>query len=585
MMSNVKTQAEFIREYNDTHREQFNDELFNRNDDKFIEYIEKVILSCERDKYFTLKVQKFTVVDSYEEIIRLLREQETIKTNSKNKDTNRYDYIALNDSDVRLLVVDWYMWVPNPKKDKSGKDGEHDKTLRVLIMVPRYVNKYYIRLFGTLYSQKYQIVDGSTYNNSNKEKAKSQNVNLKTIFMAVRLYRFKADLVTTKGEEVRCIFYMSAIFNKMVPMMKYFLAKFGLVNTMGRLGVPFLTVTDTDPDDDNLYTFNSHNIYVSLPKYIYENDIVAQSLLYTVYMIINDETTVDDLFKSEYWVLDLGRSYNSKNPTKGESALYSLECIYDLLTKDALRLPENQKRDIYDVLTWMMREFSELRRKDNLDAGAKRYRLEDYAAMLYGMKLSTGLLRISDDGYDVQLSQIEKSIYTFPDYLIRVLSRDQLVNAKNTVNDLDAFTALKCTYKGISGLGESKTSAIPIEYKQVNPTQLGRIDLDSSSANDPGMTGMVCPMADVYENYFSDFSEPNTWREEMKVLINEYKKKRGLKEVFTLQRELGMNPDVAAEAVVNENIERINQILPFVIGVDQSMIDVSPVVYPFKIES
>lgn len=578
MMENkVMSQREFIRKYNEEHREDFNDDLFVRDNDRFIEALKKVILSCERDRYFILKVKQFTVVDSYEEIIRLLKEQEKIKSDHKDKYVNRYDYIAVQDSDIRLLVVDWYMWVPNPKKDKDGNEGPHDKTLRVLIMVPRYVDKYYLRLFGTLYCQKYQIVDGSTYNNSQKENAKSQNVTLKTIFMATRIYRFKQEFLTTRGDKLPCIFYMSAIFNKMVPVMKYLLARFGLYETMDRLGVPYLRITDHDINDDEWYTVNVHQVYLSLPKYIYENDITAQSLMYTIYNAVVAETTVDELFTVKYWVDNLGASFNSKDPNKGESVLFSLENIYDLLTKESIRLPENQKKDIYDILVWIIREFSELRKKDNLDIGAKRIRLEDYAAMLYAMKLSVGLFRISDNGADTQLSEIEKSIFTFPDYLIKVLTRDRLVNSKNSVNDLDCFSALKCTYKGVSGIGENKDNSVAIEYRQVNTSQLGRIDLDSSSANDPGLSGMLCPMSDMYDNYFSDYSEPNTWREELRGMLKEYKKQQGLKEVYTLQRSIGMPVDAAKEIMVDENLARTNMIMPFIIGVDESMIDISPV--------
>lgn len=576
--NHVMNQREFLRKYNDAHREQFNDALFERNDDKFIEYLEKAILSCERDSYFKLKVHAFHVVDSYEEILKLLREQESIKSESKDKSINKYDYIMLNDSDVRLLIVDWYIWVPNPKREKNGAETPHDKIVRVYIMVPRYVNKYYMRLFGNMYAQKYQIVDGSTYNNSQKLNAKSRNNSLKTFFMATRIYRYKQKFQTTKGEELNCVHYMSAIFNKMVPAMKYLLAKFGLYETMARFGVSYLRVDSEDINDDDFYTVNTHNVYISLPKYIYDNDIVAQSLMYTVYATVKDDSvTAEDLFSTEFYTKSLGIEFNSKDPNKGRSVLNSLENIYDIPTKESIRLPENQKKDIYDVLVWIIREFTELLQKDNLDTSAKRVRLEDYVAMLYVMKISSGLFRISDIGENIQISDIEKNIFTFPDYLIKVITRDTLCNVIDTVNDLDAFTALKCSYKGVSGIGENKADAVAAEYRQVNPTQLGRIDLDSSSANDPGLTGMICPMTTLYDNYFSDFSEPNNWREEVKSMLTEYKKAKGLKEIYTLQKEIGVYVDPAAETVVKENLEKTDMIMPFIISVDDSMISVSKV--------
>ena len=47
-------QAQFMREFNDRHREKFEPELFERSNEEMIESIHQVLLSCETDKYFTL---------------------------------------------------------------------------------------------------------------------------------------------------------------------------------------------------------------------------------------------------------------------------------------------------------------------------------------------------------------------------------------------------------------------------------------------------------------------------------------------------------------------------------------------------
>ena len=58
-------QNEFIRQFNDKNREPFNDKWFDRSDDEIIEELKKVILSIERNRFFTLKVKQFQVVDDY----------------------------------------------------------------------------------------------------------------------------------------------------------------------------------------------------------------------------------------------------------------------------------------------------------------------------------------------------------------------------------------------------------------------------------------------------------------------------------------------------------------------------------------
>lgn len=567
-------QQELIRKFNDENRASFNEKLFERSDDEIIQMLEKVILSCQRSKYFTLKVQNFTVVEDYPTIMKMLREQESIKSDSKDKDFNRYDYIALKDSDIKLLVVDYYIAVKYPKKENQG-----EKTLRVLIMVPRFVDKYYFKIFGNYYCPKYQIVDGSTYNNANNT-AKCQSVTFKSLFMATRIYRYIVDFkFENTSVPVRGIYYNSSIFNKMVPVMKYILAKYSLLDTMNALGISEFYVTDKNPNNDDWYTLKKHKIYLSMPKYIFDNDPVAQSLMYTVYLsITNKDYTADMLWKQIYWLKSLGESYNSKFPEKGMSVLESLESIYDIPTKESLRLPEEHKKNIYSVLIWIIREFSELRQKNNFDIGVKRLRLAEYIAALYAVKIAKGMFTFSDEGEKIQISQIEKRIFTFPDYLLKAISRDRIMVSKSNVNDLDAFGALKWTFKGISGLGDTKDSAIPSGYKQVHPTHLGRIDVDSSSPNDPGMSGMLCPMAKTYDNYFSDFSEPNNWRNDVRDMLNEYKKMKNLKQVYILQKEIGLVPDDTKLESIEETENIIEEkIMPFIIGVDESMIDIAPV--------
>ncbi len=552
-------QYSFIREYNDKNRPQFNPELFNRSDDAIIEVLKKVILSIERDRYFIIKVMNFSVVDDYQQIRTLLREQEKFKSKNKNKQKidDKYNYIPLKDSDIRLLIVDYYLEVPNPKEGSP-----RSKNLRVLIEVPKIVDKYYFRIFGNIYSSLYQVVDGSTYNNSNSANPKSQNIAFKTLFMASRVYRYIEKLKMTNGETKECIWYMSNIFKKNCPLMRYLLARFGFYQTCQLLKVNDLYISDHDIEKDDYYTVKKNNMYISLPKYIYDNDPVAQSLMYTVYNSVTRETSLNNIYTLEYWLAVLGDSYNNKTIEKGLNVLDSLESILDIPTQENLKLAEECKKDIYDIIIWILREFNELRKKDNLDISTKRIRYEEYFGAIYAIKLATGLYRISDEASKLQIDRLEKAIYTFPDYLLKQISKDSLVNYNNSVNDMDAITALKFTYKGVSGVGDGNTASIPVNYRQVHPTHLGRLDLDSSTANDPGLSGMLCPMAPIQNNFFSDYKEPNNWRAEVDQVLNQYAQLEGLKQALEYQGSInGMNVEEQRLAVIQDTLNSIEKLI------------------------
>jgi len=533
-MSNRLSQGQIIHDYDNEYREKFNEELFVRSDNDIIEELKKVILSCQRDKFFTLKVDSFTVVEDYNEINNILfKYDEQFKNKNKRKE-NQYQYINLKDSDIKLLIVRYYIAI----KD----DYEY---VNVIIAIPRIVNKYYFRISGNIYSAMYQIVDASTYNNSTSN-SKKHSVTLKTMFMPIRLYRNFQPLKTTNGETIKTTFYLSRIFNKSLGALKYILAKYGLYGAFDMLGIYCVTLTQEDPHDENVYTFMKNDIFINVPKMIFDADAVVQSLVATLYKSIIKDTVYENMFTIEYWIRSISLEFNNNSLEKGISILDSLESIYDISTRESIRLPEEEKSNIYLILRWMIREFSNLKTKDNLDISIKKIRCSEYIASLYAMKISKGIYRVSDMAKKASKDNIRRAISTVPMYLLGAITKCKLVNYVNMVNDIDALTALKFTYKGISGLGESNNSSIPDIYRALNISHLGRIDPDSSSATDPGVTGTICPLTTLYNGSFSDFQEPNFWEKEFSEIMNNYKTVTGRKEAIIFKKEI-LNQETISE--------------------------------------
>ena len=383
-MNNI-TQRAFLKNFIENNREKFNEQLFIRHEDSIIEDLKKVILSCQRFRYFTIKVHQFKVIDDYNEIMQILYNyEENLNKNKSKKRDNPYDFVDLKSTDMKLLIVTYYI--------ESKSKFEY---VDVIIAVPRIVNKYYFRISGNIYSALYQVVE-STYNSSTSATSKKDNITLKTIFTPIRIYRNNVSLLTTSNEEVKCVFYTIRTFNKSFNSVKPFLARAGFYNGVEYLGIKYVTISKEDPHDDNLYTFEKHGIYINVPKYIFDNDVYTQSFVYGVIIAINKECTYSNIFSRYYWLKLLGEDFNNFSVEKGISILDSLETIYDLLTKDNLKLPEEHKSNIYAILRWMLREFPSLMAKDNLDVTTKRIRFSEYIASLYAMKLSKGIYRISD---------------------------------------------------------------------------------------------------------------------------------------------------------------------------------------------
>lgn len=544
-------QKKMINEFNTNNRYKFNNKLFVRSDDELILALKNVIYSCERDGAFIIKVLNFQVIENYDDIISIMRQYEDSLINKKkqqeeqttedeqtkkkiqpssNKKDNIYDYINLKDSDIKLIRIDYFIQI------NEKKEGLVNNTITVYLAIPRLIDDFYYRINGKMYSAMYQIVDASTYNNTGSKK-KEQVVTLKTIFTPIRMARYVISLKTINNEVVNCTYFISSIFKKSLLVMKYFIAKMGFYESQRFFNIRDIEIMDDISyiDTTKYYIFEQRGMYIVVDRYLYDNVQIVQSYVYTVYNTIAYMKNVpyENMKDKDIWLKALGGEFTSfKNDDssttdviveKGKSVLSSLEFVYDKLTKEDLKLSKEDKEDIYCILRWMMYEYQALRNKDNLDISTKKIRWAEYLAAMYATRLSTRIYNISDQGRDANLNSIRKAIQTPPMYLIKEMTKSgcKLVNYVSCVNDMNSIIALKYTYKGISGIGE-RSNSISHAYRNIHPSHLGRVDVDSSSNSDPGISGTICPLSQLYDGHFDDYEEPSTWKNDMAKMMDMY---------------------------------------------------------------
>lgn len=579
-----KNQREFIAYFNKKHKIKMNPVLFQRSEDDIIEELKKVILSCERcNEFFRIKVNGFSVVEDYSEINKILYDyyEHSVRNKSKTKKRdNPYAGINLNDSDIKLLIVDYFVEVFNKNNATmypfSSKPIPTEENFKVIIAVPRIVDKYYFKINGIMRSTLYQIVDGSTYNNSNSSSS-IPNISFKIVFMAVRVFRYYLTLETVDGQEVRLTQYMSNIFSKTTTACKYILAKYGFNGTMDFLGIKDVFITRTPIENPNMYCFyRADNIYISAPKYLVDNDLMTQTFIASVYLSLIPGMDYEQCFNNKFWTRSLGGDFNGTQPdkmlaildgsdntitdtySKGCSILDSFENIYDISTKESIRLPEEEKATMYHILRWILREFNNLRKKNNLDVSIKKIRFAEYIASIYAIKVARGIYRVADMNSKITTSSIRRAIKTDPMFLLNSISKSNkssLAPYRNIVSDMDSIVALKFTYKGIAGLGERSDKSIPDIVRYVHPSHLGILDLDSSSDGNPGITGTISPFTSMYDSYFSDYEEPNTWEEKYAEMYKEYKRVNGIKEAIIFKQQvLDLTEEDKEKLVVAEEV-------------------------------
>lgn len=590
----------FMHDFNDKTKEHFNKHWFERNDEDLIEGMKQIILSCERDRYFTLKVLGFEVIMDYETIQLILYNYYNSKTKNGKKIDNDYDYINLKDSDIMLLKVLYYVklnTVPEKSDDdpideesqQKQKDERTEGQVEIYIALPRYVNKYYFRILGNYYSPLFQIVDGSTYNNATSN-SKVQTVTLKTNFMPIKIYKQTMDVVDiVDGIPRKGTIFTSYIFSKKTDAILFLLGRYGFYGALEFLELSYIFVLDPNKDElldtEKYYHFydDSKKIIVAVSKLLFDKDLVTQSFVCTILRNCKQLQTVDEIYDPRYWVITLGANFKSDSLEKGIPVLDSFESIYDIRTKNSIRLPIEDKADSYRILRWIIREFNFLRARDNVNISTKHPRMADeYIPAIYAMKISKNLYRISDKGKKINFKDILRVIDIAPDYILKNINSANLVDYVNLVNDNDAELALSFTYKGISGLGDTarkksgspgvptkeqkSSSAVPLIYRSVHPSHLGKIDLDSSTASDPGLSGIICPMAKIHEDgSFSGYQEPNEWKKFYMDALAELKQMYNVQEVISLRKKMGLTFDYVKEALVQEAINSYQKLIPSIV--------------------
>lgn len=527
-----KTYGAFLKAFNEKHREKFNENLFRRSDDDVVRELSNVIYNLNRDTpFYTIEVRGITKIDNYEECQQKLMQNEidrikssTSRAKIEKEIRDKYARIVLKDTDFFLLVINYHI-VLKQEDPATGKYQEED--LEVLWKVPRYVDKYYYRIQGNNYVQVSQIVDGSTYNNTGAV-AKHENVTMKVMYMATRVYKMDTNIKVTNPEgKIKCHFYNSKIFSKWVPITLYLFAHWGMYTTMCNLHLNGLIEVgwDEKPEETH-WNVKAGNIIISVPKGLYEQNVVLQTLVYTIQSSIKRTDRPEDLRNVEFWLKALGASYAVETIDKGVEILASLSTIYDKSTQETLKLIPSHKEDIYQILTWVICEFDALRQKDNMDLAYKRKRSAELTAALVAGQKTKNMYRISN-GRGIDMPMIIKALRDDPNILIKRITKDKLFNYQNICNDMDVWDALKFTYGGLTGIGVSdngETSAtVPMSCRSIHPSYIYRLDQAYSVATNPGMTGLIVPFCDMDERgLFSPKAEPDSWRRHTDLMIRRY---------------------------------------------------------------
>lgn len=495
------------------HSEKFPDRRFNENliysnrNEELVRYIIMVLKDYERLGPYKMKSAILITDERKIDINKFEMEKFMYKKQLKEMLDNTR---SIADSRYNLLEVVFEINLEGKTKEKT-----------INLLIPKPYNVYYYLINSNKLYPIYQVVENSTY------VMNGDTVVLKTLRTPIRVIKSEVEVEDTKGNVWKLNNFTYEIkYGKQgtsLPPILYFLAKDGLIDGLTYLDVTeFIRILKYEiPDSEDIVVFKLGNsLYCHVDKNRLETDKYLQSI---IAMLMNKEIigTKDgiDILNRDHWIKKLGKKFTTSTlantlQKKGESSLYSLDISLDFITQENLRLEPENKQDMYAVLRWILQNFDSLLEKDNYNLSNKRVRIAEYLAAEIVNEVSIKLYKLLKES-KVDMTKLENALSIKPTHLIYKMQESPLLKYDNSVNDMSVFDTLKYTTKGISTLG-NKTNKVPDSYRRIYPSHMGRLDISTSSNGDPGLSGNLCPINNMSNNFFDDnMVEPETYKDNL----------------------------------------------------------------------
>lgn len=370
-----------------------------------IEYIKDVWKSLEVVKNIEILGFDYNEDESNIDINRYIR------TRGKKKSAKeRVKYKFINDERYAVLTVRYK--VTAKAEDAKPDESKMKETIREKrMLIPVIDSNGFMYLKGKRYSLWYQLVEKSTYTTKD-------TVTLKSL-MPIGLKRSTSEIKDIDGHAYKVPIYEVYVFKKPICVLSFY-AAYGLSYALDYLHVKDVIkfVSSVENPEHKIYFQISTKVFLEVDKEIFDKMQYVQAIVGMLLEITTNRLKFDLIDDQVYWIKKLGGIQASYD--KGKDILVFFSRMLDETTKKILLLEPYDKQDIYSLIRYMMMNFTELRKKDNLDLMNKRLRCNEYIASLLTAEFSRRLNRIITKGGRATSKDFDE-IFSFPgDCLNRV---------------------------------------------------------------------------------------------------------------------------------------------------------------------
>ena len=509
----------FLSDYCRSFDDKLNLPLINRELDKELYlYVYETIKSLE--VFDSVKILGYEYKDKANDIKLNDYQRTRIQTGKKVQD-EPIEVMHMAESRCGELTIHYELSIDVKQEDGSIKVMSKKYSKNILIPI-KDEDGYYM-LKGKRYILMYQLVDSTTYSTSN-------SVVLKSI-MPITCKRKSKIIYDVDRNPYTVPIYFTNIFKNEINMLLLFFAKMGFLETLLYLSVDkAMTLTTSLGEDLDKYVYFkiSQDTFVKVNKFVFDECVEVRSIVGMLLDSVNNRATIENIVDKNFWLEKLGHQPNIQQPAfkraKARNLLLSVDRMMDMTTRRVLNISADHKDSMYSALRWMFMNYNDLKSKRIMDITNKRLRDNEYIASLMTRELSNTLYRIMSKVRKPQsrnLNTLEELFSFRGDILINNLYNSGLFKFDDVVNDMDFWNKLKYTIKGPNSQGGSSGKTIATCQRGIDPSFVGRIDLNVVGNSDPGATGILTPFIKTHGLNISDKKEPETKQFELLQIIEE----------------------------------------------------------------
>lgn len=507
---------DYISLYPNKYAEGFNDEFLMGSDDPSLE--DFIIMAMrEFEAIENIKIEDIKVVKDQSQIDI---NEHTININYKRKDISAIEYPKFKYmADSRYGEVIFKIRIAT---------NLSEEVITKKILFPIEVDGSYLNSDKKMMAI-YQLIDASTYNQRGK-------ITLKSRMPIIIYYNSHRILQDVNGTEFIMPSYSYALNTKskrpgaksrtkFINPIALYCAKMGMQNTIEFFGMKDIVEIVSDfkeSDKDHYYFFELDDTFVKVDSYLFDKyDMVRSFTCMCVNLRCRDfPVTVNNLENKEYWICRIGYIGSAKNKNilsfkeKGITTIYMVERLLDQITANNLRLPDVYKYNIYFVLYWMITNYADIKKKSNMDMANKRIRRNEYIVLSsLGKKVNENINKLVEKKSKSKMNTMDTLLELFnfnSDIIVSGMRNlNDLVKSDDVVNDMTFLETLCYSAKGFQSQASENSKMLATKYRYLDPSMVGRTDINVSSNSDIGTSGMFTPFVKTYNTfYFTPEVEP-----------------------------------------------------------------------------